>query len=148
MKGAQKVLHSSLRCFILAPQRLSVPAVFHSSQNNFLCHWLILCCSHLSKPATSLSWAEVGTQRNWEGTSVWRCRLQTCGFRHWDWLLAGLKSVWQGRLQARHHESPRDTSLLGRGLSAPEEISLMRHISCPAWWPLSPECHISVTGSC
>lgn len=41
-----------------------------------------------------------------------------------------------------------DTSLLGQGLSAPGEISLMRHISCPQHWPLSPECHISVTGSC
>lgn len=60
----------------------------------------------------------------------------------------GFEWHWQGWLQARHCDGLRDTFLRGQGLSAPEEISLMRHISCPQQWPLSPECHVSVTGSC
>lgn len=133
---------------LLAPQRLSVQVVFHSSRNNFSCHWLILCYGHLSKPAINLFWAEVGTQWKREGNCAWRCRLQSCRLWQWDWMLLGLNGTWQGWLQPRHWDGLRDTSLLGQGISAPDEISLMRHISCPQRWPLSPECHDSVTGSC
>lgn len=123
-------------------------AVFHGSWNNFSCESLILCYGHLSKPAINLSQTEVRAQWNQEGNGAWRCCLQSYKLRWWDWMLSALKGTWQGWLQARHWDGLRDMSLLGQAFSAPDEISLMRHISCPQSWPLSPECHVSVTGSC
>lgn len=106
---------------------------------------MILCYSQLSNPAINLSWGE---QWNWKGNSA--CRrscVQSCSYGTGTGC-SGFEWHWLGWLQARHCDGLRDMALRGQGLSAPEEISLMRHNSCPQQWPLSPQCHVSVTGSC
>lgn len=110
-----------------------------------LVHHLVL--QPFIQPSHQPVWAELGTQGNQEGNHGWRNHIQSCSYGTGLDAL-GFEWHWQGWLQARHCDGLRDTFLRGQGLSAPEEISLMRHISCPQQWPLSPECHVSVTGSC